>query len=51
MKLGPVTKLDKRHKIPSKRSNNDAMSKNDDITVIFPIYGQFGVFRKRMYSL
>ena len=35
MKPGPVTKLDKR---------NTGTSKND-VTVIFPIYGQFAAIR------
>ena len=42
MKLGPVTKLDKRNKTTSKTFDNDIMSTNCDITVIFSIYGQFG---------
>ena len=46
MKLGPVTQLDKRNKIPSKNIDDDVMSKNYDIVVIFPIYGQFGAIRK-----
>ena len=39
MKLGPVTKLDKRNKITSKKSDDDVMSTNCDIIVIFSIYG------------
>ena len=42
MKLGPVTKLDKRNKTTSKTFDNDIMSTNCDITVTFSIYGQFG---------
>ena len=42
MKLGPVTKLDKRNKTPSKKNDDDAMSKNCDVIIIFPTYGQFG---------
>ena len=34
MKLGPVTKLDKRSKTPSKKFDYDAMSKNYDVIVI-----------------
>ena len=45
MKLGPVTKLDKRNRT-SKEIDHDFMSKNCDITAIFPIYDQFGVIRK-----
>ena len=37
MKLGPVTKLDKRNKT-SKNIDNDVMSANCDVIVIFPIY-------------
>ena len=42
MKLGPVTKLDKRNKTTSKKFDNDVMSENCDVIVIFSIYGQFG---------
>ena len=42
MKLGPVTKLDKRNTTTSEKSDNDIMSENCGIIVIFPIYGQFG---------
>ena len=41
MKLGPVTKLDKRNKITSKKFDDDVMSKNFDVIVTFLIYGQF----------
>ena len=40
MKLGPVTKLDKRNKTTSK--DDDAMSENYDVNAIFLIYSQFG---------
>ena len=46
VKLGPVTKLDKRNKIRSKKFDDDVMSANSDVIVIFPIYGQFGAIRK-----
>ena len=39
MKLGPVTKLDKRSKTTSKKWRCDVIA-------IFPIYGQFGTIRK-----
>ena len=39
MKLGPVTKLNKRNKATSKKFDNDFMSGNCDVIVIFPIYG------------
>ena len=42
MKLGPVTKLDKRNKTTSKKFDDDVMSENCDITAILPIYDQFG---------
>ena len=46
MKLGPVTKLDKRNKTTSKKFDKDVISANCDVIVIFPIYGQFGAIRK-----
>ena len=39
MKLGPVTKLDKRHKVTSKNFDDDVRSANCDAIVIFLIYG------------
>ena len=41
MKLGPVTKLDKINKTLSKTSDDDDVSEDCDIIVIFSIYGQF----------
>ena len=35
MKRGPVTKLDKRNTAMSKKFDNDVMSVNYDVTVIF----------------
>ena len=46
MKLGPVTKLDKRTTTTSKKLDDDVISANCDVIVIFPIYGQFGATRK-----
>ena len=46
MKLGPVTKLDKRNKTKSKKFDDDIMPLNCDVIVIFPIFGQFGAIRK-----
>ena len=46
MKLGPVTKLDKRNEKTSKKFDDDVMSKNSDIIAIFSIYGQFGAISK-----
>ena len=37
MKLGPVTKLDKRNKTTSKKIDIDAMSENCDVIAIFRI--------------
>ena len=42
MKLGPVTKLDKKNKATSKKFDVDVMSENCDVTVIFRISDQFG---------
>ena len=42
MKLGLVTKLDKRHKATLKKFDNDVMSENCNVIVIFPNFGQFG---------
>ena len=46
MKLGPVTKLDKRNKATSKKIDNDVSSANFGVTLNFTIYGQFGAYRK-----
>ena len=46
MKVGPVTKLDKKNKTTSKKFNDDVMLKDCDVIAIFPIYGQFGVIWK-----
>ena len=46
MKLGPVTKFDKRYKIKSKNVDYDVMSVNCDVIVIFRIFSQFGAVRK-----
>ena len=46
MKLGPVTKLDKRNKAMSKKNDDDAISENCDAIVIFQIYGRFGAIQK-----
>ena len=46
MKLGPVTKLDKRNKTPTKKFDDNVMSANCDVIVIFPIFGQLGAIRK-----
>ena len=36
MKLGAVTKPDKKNKTMSKKNNDDAISENCDVIVIFP---------------
>ena len=46
MKLGPVTKLDKKNKSTSEKFGNDVMSGKYDVIVIFLIYVQFGAIRK-----
>ena len=46
MKLGPVTKLDKRNIQTSKKIDNDVMLANCDVILIFPIYGKFGAIQK-----
>ena len=46
MKLGPVTKLDKRNEMASNKFGDNAMSVNCGVIIIFPIYGQFGAIRK-----
>ena len=46
MKIGPVTKLDKRNKTTPKKFEGDAMSDYCDVIVIFPIFGQFGAIRR-----
>ena len=46
MKLGPVTKLDKRNKTMSKNIDGDVMTANYDGIVIFLIYGQFRAIQK-----
>ena len=42
MKLGPVTKFDKRNKKTSKKFDENVMSASCDVIVIFSIYSQFG---------
>ena len=43
MKLGPVTKLEKRNKTTSKKFD---VSRNWDVIVIFRIFGQFGAVQR-----
>ena len=46
MKLGPVTKLDKRNTRTSKKCDDYVRSANYDVIVVFWIYGQFGAIPK-----
>ena len=39
MKVGPVTKLDKKNTMASKKSDDDVVPPNYDVVVAFPIYG------------
>ena len=41
IKHGPVTKLDKRNTVTSKKFGDNVMSTNGDVIVFFPIYNQF----------
>ena len=45
MKFRSVTKLDKRHKT-TKNYDDDVLSVNCNVTVIFPVYGLFGAIWK-----
>ena len=40
MKLGPVTKIDKRSKATSEEIDGDIMPENYDIIAIFSTYGE-----------
>ena len=46
MKFGPVTKFDKKNKTTSKNSDDNVMSGNCDVIVIFQILDQFGAVRR-----
>ena len=46
MKLGPITKPDKRNKTTSTKIDNEVMSVNCDVIVIFPICCLFVAIRK-----
>ena len=47
MKLGAVTKLDKRNKTTSKKFDDDFVSENCDFIVIFQIFVQSGAVQKQ----
>ena len=46
MKLWPVTTLAKSNMATLKKFDDDAISVNRDLILIFPIYGKFGAIRK-----
>ena len=46
MKLGPVTKFDKKNKTTLKNIDYEVMSKYWDVIAIFSIYGQFAAIWK-----
>ena len=46
MKLGQLTKLDKKNKTTSRKCDVDIMLENCDVIVIFRIFGQFGEVRR-----
>ena len=46
LKLGPVTKIDKRNTATLKKIENDVISRNCDFIVVFPICGQFWAIGK-----
>ena len=46
MNHGPVTKLDKKNKITSKKFDVNVMSENCDAIFIFWIFGQFGAVQR-----
>ena len=46
MKLGPVTKLEKRNKMTLRKIDDDVVLRNCGVTAIFRICGQFGAIQK-----
>ena len=46
MKLGPVTRLDKRNKATTKKIDVDVKPENYEVIVFFRIFGQFGAIRR-----
>ena len=46
MKLGAVTKIDKGNTVTSKKLDNDVMAASCDVSVFFPIYGQFAAIQE-----
>ena len=47
MKLGAVTKPDKKNTATSKKFDDDVILANCDAIVYFPIYGQFGAIQQQ----
>ena len=45
MKVGPITKIDKKNAATLKKFDDDVLSANCDVIAVFSIYGQFGVIR------
>ena len=46
MKIGPITKINKRNKVTWEKIDDDVMLENWDVIAIFSIYDQFGAIRK-----
>ena len=46
MKLETLSKLDKGNRKMSEKFDDNVMSANCDVIIIFPIYGQFGAIRR-----
>ena len=46
MKRGRITKFDKKNKTTSKKIDDEVMSENCDVILIFSIYDQFGAIWK-----
>ena len=45
MKVGPVTKINKKNAATLKKFDDDVLSANCDVIAVFSIYGQFGAIR------
>ena len=50
MKLGPVTKRDKRNKATSKNVDVDTMSENCNVIVISRNFGQLGAIQRPAFE-
>ena len=51
MKLGAVTKPDKKNTATSKKVDSDVMLANFDVIIFFPIYGLFGAWIPEAWSI